>query len=160
VRYVAINNFNHLFANLNQAGEPEIEPRFLPRGEPGRATRVSSLMRRCGKKEGGRRAGSEDSKTANVALLNVVHEMPSFWWCGGIGTIRPDEPVRVAFFPRNGGVPLRVRSICLPFILVKTPSGKLRNLDVRRCRLARLDRAHALAAWKAYKRSRNKREHA
>jgi hypothetical protein len=129
-------------------------------------------MRHCGKKEGGRCAGSADSKTAKVlapedvcagdyvALLNVVHEMPSFWWCGGIGTIRPDEPVRVAFFPRNGGVPFRVRSVCLPFILVKTPSGKLRNLDVRRCRLARLDRAHALAAWKACKKSRNKRERA
>ena len=47
-----------------------------------------------------------------VALLHVVYELPSFFWCGGIGTIRPDEPVRIPFVPNNGGVPLRVRSVC------------------------------------------------
>ncbi len=76
-----------------------------------------------------------------VALLHVIYELPSFFWCGGVGTIRPEEPVRIPFVPDNGGVPLRVRSICLPFILVKAPSGQQRNLDVRRYRLARLDRA-------------------
>jgi hypothetical protein len=40
---------------------------------------------------------------------------------------------------------------------VKTPSGELRNLDVRRFHLARLDRAQALAVWKAYKKSQAKR---
>jgi hypothetical protein len=117
-----------------------------------------------------RRSAAADSKTAKVlapedvragdyvALLHVVREMPSFWWCGGIGTIPPDEPVRVPFVPRNGGVPFQVRSICLPFVLVKTPSGELRNLDVRRFRLVRLDRTHARAAWKACKRNRQKRE--
>ena len=109
-------------------------------------------MPRC-RKRNARRAGTKDLTTAKVlapedvragdyvALLHVVHEVPSFWWCSEIGTIRPDEPVRIPFVPNNGGVPLRVRSICLPFILVKAPSGKLRNLDVRRYRLARLDRA-------------------
>jgi len=92
-----------------------------------------------------------------VALLHVVHEIPSFWWCSGMGTIRPDEPVRVPFMPKNAGVPFRVRSVCLPFILVKGPSGEMRSLDVRRYRLARLDRGHALAAWKAWKKSRRKR---
>jgi hypothetical protein len=91
-----------------------------------------------------------------VALLHVVHEIPSFWWCG-ISTIRPDEPVRIPFVPKNGGVPFRVRSVCLPFILVKAPTGRLRSLDVRRYRLARLDPTHALVAWKACKRSRRKR---
>jgi hypothetical protein len=117
-----------------------------------------------------RRADSADSKTAKVlapedvragdfvALLHVVKEIPSFCWFGGIGTTRPDEPVRVPFVPKNGGVPLRVRSVCLPFILVKAPSGKQRNLDVRLARLARLDRAHARAAWKACKkRLRNRK---
>lgn len=127
-------------------------------------------MPRCRKTETGRRTGANDLTTAKVlapedvragdyvTLLHVIHELPSFWWCGEIGTIRPDEPVRVPFLPNNGGVPLRVRSICLPFILVKAPSGELRNLDVRRHRLARLDRAHARAAWKARKKSRRKRE--
>jgi hypothetical protein len=119
-----------------------------------------------------RRADSADSKTAKVlapedvragdfvALLHVVEEILSFWWCGGIGATRPEEPVRVPFVPKNGGVPLRVRSVCLPFILVKAPSGKLRNLDVRLCRLARLDRAHARAAWKASKKRLRNRKRA
>ena len=140
-------------------------------GEPRRGTRVSSLMRHCRKTDTGHRAGRTDSTTAKVlapedvcagdyvALLQVVHEIPSFLWCGEIGMMRPEEPVRVPIIPNNGGVPLRVRSVCLPFILVKGPSGALRNLDVRRHRLARLDRTHARAAWKACKkRGRRKRE--
>jgi hypothetical protein len=127
-------------------------------------------MSECRKTDAGHRTGTKDLKTAKVlapedvragdyvALLHVVGELPSFLWCGGIGTIRPDEPVRVPFVPNDGGVPLRVRSVCLPFILVKGPSGDARHLDVRRHRLARLDRAHARAAWKACKKSRRKRE--
>jgi hypothetical protein len=127
-------------------------------------------MPHCRKTGTGRRTGAKDFTTAKVlapedvragdfvALLQVVHELPSFFWCGGIGMMRPDEPVRVSFVPNDGGVPLRVRSVCLPFILVKAPSGRLRHLDVRRHRLARLDRAHAQAAWKACKKSRRKRE--
>jgi hypothetical protein len=93
-----------------------------------------------------------------VALLHVVREVPSFWWCDGIRAIGPNEPVRIAFMLNNGGVPYRVRSVCLPFVLVKTPSGRSRNLDVRRHRLARLNRAHALAAWKACKKSHRRRK--
>jgi hypothetical protein len=141
-----------------------------PRREPRRGMRVFFLMPRCRKTKTGRRPGAKDLTTAKVlapedvragdyvTLLHVVYELPSFFWCGGVGTIRPDEPVRIPFVPDNGGVPLRVRSVCLPFILVKAPSGQQRNLDVRRYRLARLDRAHARAAWKARKKSRRKRK--
>jgi hypothetical protein len=126
-------------------------------------------MPRCRKTKTGGCSGPKELTTAKVlapedvragdyvALLHVVYELPSFFWCGGVGTIRPEEPVRIPFVPNNGGVPLRVRSICLPFILVKAPSGQLRNLDVRRYRLARLDRAHARAAWKARKKRRRSR---
>ena len=141
-----------------------------PRREPRRGMRVFFLMPRCRKTKTGRRPGAKDLTTAKVlapedvragdyvTLLHVVYELPSFFWCGGVGTIRPDEPVRIPFVPNNGGVPLRVRSICLPFILVKAPSGELRNLDVRRYRLARLDPAHARAAWTARKKCLKKRE--
>jgi hypothetical protein len=140
------------------------------RGEPSGVTRVPLLMSRCRKRDSRRRTGAKELTTAKVlapedvragdyvALLHVVHEIPSFWWCGEMGTIRADEPVRIPFVPNNGGMPYRVRSVCLPFILVKTPSGNLRHLDVRRHRLARLDPEHARAAWKACKKSRHKRE--
>ena len=126
-------------------------------------------MRDCQSTDAAQPDGSGESKIAKVlarggcgagdyvTLLHVVKELPSFFWCGGIGIGHPDQPVRVTLLPNKGGVPLRVRSICLPFILVKTPSGELRNLDVRRHRLARLDRGHALVAWKACKQSRQKR---
>lgn len=125
-------------------------------------------MRDCRNTETGDSAGETDSKMAKVlapedvragdyvAVLHVVYELPSFLWCGESSTVRLDEPVRVPFMPKQGGVPLRVRSVCLPFILVKTPSGTLRNLDVRRHQLARLDRDYARIVWKACKKSRAK----
>ena len=121
----------------------EIAERRMPRARPTRADLKTAKV-----------LAPEDVRTGDyVALLQVVQEMPSFWWCGGMGAVRPDEPVRIPFIPKNAGVPYRVRSICLPFILVKSPSGRLHHLDVRRDRLARLDRAHALVAWKARKKS-------
>ncbi len=91
-----------------------------------------------------------------VAVLQIIYELPSFLWCGDSSTVRIDEPVRIPLMPKQGGVPLQVRSVCLPFILVKTPTGALRNLDVRRHRLARLDHAYARIVWKASKKSRAK----
>lgn len=125
-------------------------------------------MRHCRKTETGHGAGDTDSKVAKVlapedvragdyvAVLHVVCELPSFLWCSDSSTVRLDEAVRVPFMPKQGGVPLRVRSVCLPFILVKAPSGTLRILDVRRHLLARLDRAYARIVWKACKKSREK----
>jgi hypothetical protein len=84
-----------------------------------------------------------------VAILQVVYEMPSYLWCGDTSTVPIDEPVRIPFIPPQGGMPLKVQSVCLPFILVKTASGKFRNLDVRRHLLARLDRTYARTVWKA-----------
>lgn len=136
------------------------------RGEPNGGARVWFLMRDCPNTETGHSAGDTDSKVAKVlapedvragdyvAVLQVMYELPSFLWCGDFGTVKIDEPVRVPFMANEGGEPLRVRSVCLPFILVKTPSGTLRNLDVRRHLLARLDRDHAEIVWKANKKIR------
>ncbi len=122
-------------------------------------------MHPCPETDAGNCAGRAESTLAKVlapedvrvgdyvALLLVVCEVPSFWWCGGVGTTRPDEPIRIPFLVENGGVPLEVRSICLPFVLVKSPGGEHRSLDVRRYRLARLDRGYAKTAWKARKKS-------
>jgi hypothetical protein len=93
-----------------------------------------------------------------VSLLNVTYELPSYFWDADATTLPRDEPVRIRFVPECGGVPLRVKSVCLPFVLVKTPQGERCTLDVRRCRLARLDRRYAADAWKAYKKARPKDE--
>jgi hypothetical protein len=53
--------------------------------------------------------------------------------------------------PRDDALPLKVRSVCLPFVLAKRPTGERRTFDLRRTRLARLDKGYGAAAWKAYK---------
>ena len=93
-----------------------------------------------------------------VTMLHVICELPSFLWCADASTQPLHEVIRIQFLPAEGGVPLKVESVCLPFVLVKRPRGDQRTLDLRRCRLARLDRAYASAAWKAYEKGRSKRK--
>jgi hypothetical protein len=91
-----------------------------------------------------------------VTLLHVVCEMPALVWCDDIALTGRDEIVRLQLVPENGGEPLKVKSVCLPFVLVKDASGKKRPLDIRRQRLAKLDPAYARAAWEKRK-SKKKR---
>ena len=93
-----------------------------------------------------------------VSLLHIVYEVPSFFWCNDATTQPPEELVRLCCLPESAGVPLRVKSVCLPYVLVKHPGGGRRTLDVRRCRLARLDKKYATAAWKLAKEDLEKRD--
>jgi hypothetical protein len=93
-----------------------------------------------------------------VTLLHFVCELPSYLWCADATTMPVDEPVRIQLIPASAGQPLKVQAICLPFVLVKRPSGKQRTLDVRQCRLARLDWSFATATWKASKKGKSKRK--
>lgn len=91
-----------------------------------------------------------------VTHLHVVCELPALVWCDDMALTERDEIVRLQFVPESGGEPLKVKSVCLPFVLVKDASGKKRPLDIRRHRLAKLDRGYARAAWTKRK-SRKKR---
>lgn len=83
-----------------------------------------------------------------VGILREVVEYPPFFWdCAGEASV-PREPVRVPVRAADGGVPLKVKAICLPFLLVKTPQGQHRTLDVRQCELVRLGSDYAALAWK------------
>lgn len=86
-----------------------------------------------------------------VSLLHVFYDLPSFLWCGDSALQRRDETVRICYLPETGGVPFKVKSICLPFVLVNKSDGTQQTLDVRKVRLARLDRDYAKAAWKLNK---------
>ena len=86
-----------------------------------------------------------------VSVLDEICELPSFFWHES-GSLAPrDELVRIRCTPTSEAVPLKVKGVCLPYVLVKLPCGSKRTLDVRKSRLARLDRHYARAAWKAYK---------
>jgi hypothetical protein len=86
-----------------------------------------------------------------VSLLHVFYDLPSFLWCGDSALQRRDETVRICYLPETGGVPFKVKSICLPFVLVKKSDGTQQTLDVRKVRLARLNRGYAKKAWKVSK---------
>ncbi len=67
---------------------------------------------------------------AYVAIARVSVEYPSFWWCDAGPLLQPSELVRIECLPPGGGTPLRVEAVCLPFVLVKSPSGESQTLDV------------------------------
>jgi hypothetical protein len=88
----------------------------------------------------------------DVAVLTETFECPTFLWCGEIPGARPDEAVRLHLMSRDGGRPLRIKSVCLPFLLAIRPDGKSRLLDVRRVQLVKLDPNYARLVRKAIRR--------
>ena len=87
-----------------------------------------------------------------VAVLSETYEFPSFFWCSDGTLLPPDEPVRMTFQSRTDQTPRKVKAICLPFVFVRTVQGAYETLDVRRQRLARLDRKYAEIVYKALRR--------
>jgi hypothetical protein len=94
-----------------------------------------------------------------VSVLLDVYEFPAIVWCDDTSLIDHNKIIHLPFVPReSSGEPLLVKAVCLPFVLVKHPCGKKRPLDVRNCRLARLDRTYAKTACKAYQENKPKKE--
>jgi hypothetical protein len=98
-------------------------------------------------------APEEIRKGQFVTPLDDIAELPSFFWCADAALLPHDQLVRIRFCSSRAGVPLKVKRLCLPFVLVKPPRGKRFALDVRKCRLARLGSEYAQQAWRAYKKS-------
>jgi hypothetical protein len=88
-----------------------------------------------------------------VTPLYVVAEVPSYWWFEDNWSLPRNQPIRIRLTPPGEGAPLKVRSVCLPFVLVKSATQDQRTIDLRNCQLARLDRQHAKRAWKAFKKA-------
>ena len=101
----------------------------------------------------------EDLRTGDyVTPLHIVAEVPSYWWCVDDWKLPMEEPVRMRFTSSCDGKPLRVKSLCLPFVLLKQPAGPAMTLDVRRYQLARLDGDYAKRAWKAYEKANSRKK--
>jgi hypothetical protein len=94
--------------------------------------------------------GPEDLRCGDyIAVLSVIYEYPSFFWCSD-GRMTPrEEPVCIERRDAENAAPLEIKAICLPLIFVKDAMGKHRTLDVRLCRLARLSAAFARKVTKA-----------
>ncbi len=104
-----------------------------------------------------RTLAAEDIRQGDVvAVLDAIHEYPSFLWHADANMFPPQELVCVRQRDRRAGRPLKVQAVCLPFVLVKTPNGRHKTLDVRQYRLVRLSDGYARKAWKHLRTARNK----
>jgi hypothetical protein len=92
-----------------------------------------------------------------VAVLDEIVELP--WWLRCDSAEDVDGPHRVRCRGSEGGVPLKVKAICLPFVLVTSADKQSRTLDVRRYQLVRLDRHYARRVCKHLRRSRTQGPH-
>jgi hypothetical protein len=101
-------------------------------------------------------AGEDLRQGDVVAILDVIQEYPSFLWCDDPHVLPPHEPVYVRCRGQHTGKPLKVKAICLPYILVKTPKGRHKTLDLRQCRLVRLGDGYARTAWKRFRKAGKK----
>ena len=75
-----------------------------------------------------------------VAILSETRE---YLWSCDTHAMPPSQPVRLQWQAWDGGTPLKVKAICLPFVFVRTPRGKHQTLDIRQCQLVRLDPDYA-----------------
>jgi hypothetical protein len=85
----------------------------------------------------------EDLKRGDyVAVLNEIIQFPSFLWFDS--SLNSDQDiVRTRWIPTESGTPLKVKAICLPFVLVKSPFRVPETIDVRRVQLVRLNDDYA-----------------
>ena len=96
-----------------------------------------------------RSLAAEDLRCGDfVGILHETVELPSYHWTCDGSLLPPDELIRIVYRPTEGGTPLKVKAICLPFVFVKHPSGQHQTLDVRRHQLVRLNGAYARLVWK------------
>jgi hypothetical protein len=81
-----------------------------------------------------------------VSVMSITIEL---LWCDeGAPWSRPGL-IRTTWLPgADAGTPLRVVSICLPFVLVEQPTGAHQTLDVRRFRFAQLTGEFGRKAFK------------
>jgi hypothetical protein len=96
-----------------------------------------------------RSLAAEDLRCGHfVGILHETVELPSYHWTCDGQLLPPDELIRIVYRPTEGGTPLKVKAICLPFVFVKHPSGQHQTLDVRRHQLVRLNDNYARLVWK------------
>lgn len=92
-----------------------------------------------------------------VTLYRVEEHLPMF--CGEEDVYRRGEPYRVRWLPEVWEIgPMKVRAVCLPFVMVKNAAGAVYPLDVRRCTFAAVPAEFATAIVKSYRAMRKNRE--
>lgn len=93
-----------------------------------------------------RPAAPEDLRAGQyIAVTRVMLEDTPLFCDRALGR---DMPVmRAWLMPGCAGDPMRIVSICLPFVLVETPERRCRTLDLRRWQIVRLPKGYGRTAF-------------
>lgn len=141
--------FRHRRKELCEPSSPAIGPGYMT-GSPQTRRKARSAAEVTLAKA----LAPEEIRTGDfVTPLYVVAQAPSYWWCAESWNLPLEEPIRIRFVPATDGMPMKVCSVCVPFVLVKTATGERKMLDLRTYQLARLSRPHAKRAWKELKKA-------
>lgn len=74
-----------------------------------------------------------------VALLTRTYELPSYLWNDAFKT----DVVRLRLTAPDSGRPMKVRSICLPFVHVSCGRKKRKIVDLRTAQIVRVGKKYA-----------------
>ena len=86
----------------------------------------------------------------DVALAKISYQFPSFLWCGAdLSFLSRDHKVDITFLPADEPRPFIVKSVCLPFVLCESETGKHNVFDTRLVQLMKLDREFAASVRNA-----------
>lgn len=83
-----------------------------------------------------------------VAVLSRACEFAPTWAVESVDDAKRLEVHRLWLSPESPGEPLRVVSVCLPFVLVEGVKGEPTTLDVRSCALIEVSEDYAKACRK------------
>jgi hypothetical protein len=87
----------------------------------------------------------------HLALLDEMFEYPSCYWFTDATWFPRHELIRLRVVPRDEARPLKVVSVCPPFVFTTDATGNFRTLDLRRIHVACLSRDFADRVRKALK---------
>jgi hypothetical protein len=93
---------------------------------------------------------------AYVTILHVIDEFLPPILCPDDASWRSVQPLRVRWLPCDDPAPMKVKSVCLPFVFVRMPDGMHRSLDVRRHLLAEVSRDYGRSVFDA---TRDRHQH-
>lgn len=105
-----------------------------------------------------RRLAPEDVRKGQfVTVHRRIGEV--FWLANACESAFVEPSVKVlryGYTPNQSGLPLRVKEVCLPFVLVNSPQGRVVTLDTRSVEMVELSESYGKAAFKALRQNHKK----
>lgn len=86
-----------------------------------------------------------------IAVHTMMKELPLWYLDSDELKYSSDRPRRIKRVPGNAGRPFKVKAVCLPYVYALAPDGEPHTLDLRQCRLVRLDDQYGRMVFQAMK---------